>query len=1221
LIILNFESCRNLRKAMKRTIAAVIILLQNLTVGLPAWASSHFPSQHLNMQINENVTNPQKKLSHFLNEPANFISGSISGHVMPAASGTEMQKKGTVQSSLLASGDWYKIGVTDNAVFRMDYNFLKGLGLDPSGITKKYIRVYGKPGGMLPEVAGATRDKDLVENAIFVSGNGDDKFGTSDYILFYGQSPVQWLYNKSDKHFHHQPNAYSDVSYYFLNVSSDPGKRISNEASAGTSDRDITTFDDYRVHDNDQWTDITRNVKSGRQWWGEAFDKVSSQDFSFSFASRDVSQPVYLKGMFAARSLNSTSFKIKCNGNSVYKYALPAANFQFTEDYATIIDNTDPNTSFTEGSGNLNVNVTFDNAGDANAQGWMDFIELNVRSRLDLNNGQLSFRDSKTLDTGHVNRFIVSGASASTLVWDVSDFHNVSSVTGTYNNGSFDFTLASGSLKEFIAFDSHFPAPASYGKVANQDLHGLAQPDMIIITYPGFMDAANRIADFHRKVDKFTVHVVTTDQVYNEFSSGSQDVSALRDFNKMFYDRYQADNSLKKPGYVLLLGATSYDPKNRVPNNTNYIVTYESNDYGNSISSVNSYCSDDYIGFLDNDEGRFSVGDKVDIGVGRLPVQNADQANAMAAKIERYEDAKSMHDWRNVATFVADDQENDLFQESTETRSGQVKRDYPAFNINKIYLDAYKEQNTSSGLRYPDAQDAITKRVNAGTLVITYTGHGGGDGWAHERVLEVNDINSWTNGYAMPLFLTATCEFGRADDPVKVSAGELCLLNAKGGAIGLLTTTRLAESSGNDALTAGVFQNNIFRKDNGKGRRLGEIIRVAKRYADSLGFIANTRNFTLLGDPALRLAVPEDSVMTSSVNGVPVGNGKTDTLRAMTKVTISGFIAGYDGLLDSTFNGTVYPTIFDKPETITTLANVQGPSGSYRMKFNVQNSIIYKGEATVVNGRFTFSFIMPRDVSFTNSQGKISYYATNHKDLDAAGVYQGIIIGGSSHHPVAEDGVGPRIQLYINDTNFISGGLCNDTPHLLARLWDDVGINTVGDGIGHDITGILNDGDPIVMNDFYRADLNNYQGGWLNYPFNSLPDGNYRLTLKAWDVANNSSQAYIDFVVVSSNDFTIRNLFTFPNPMVDHTTFSFDHNADPDAELKVEINIYNMRGQIVKTLNEVPTAGGSHSKTVYWNGATDGGAPMAAGMYIYRISVSTPDNKHAELNSKLIIVR
>ena len=1206
-----------LRKYMKIPMPFLLFLALNLTA--ISASSAHSPSfqREINRQINKNVITSQKEFSNFLfpsfkiaENPGDITSGS--------GSGMAMSKTSQPQNSVMNSGNWYKIGVTSSGLYTIDFQFLKSLGIDGNSLTKKFIHIYGKPGGCLPEIAGSPVDKDLVENSVYVSGNGNDAFSVNDYVMFYGESPVQWLYSKGDKQFHHQQNAYSDTTYYFLCINQTPGKRMDTIASSGSPDRTITSYNEYQLHDYDAWTDITKNVMSGREWWGEAFDKVQSQDFPFDFPARDPNNSsVCIRTVFASRSLQTTSYDVTCNGNNQFTTSIGPTDFDFTNDYATQANGSN---CFNDNSTHLGLNITFNMNGDYNALGWLDFIEVNVRCALSSHNGQFVFRDGASYDSGHVNKFSIASANTNTQVLDVTDIHNIHFIAGSLNGGNYEFNATSDTLRQFATFDgSNFFRPTSFGQVGNQNLHGLPQADMIIISHPNFIAAANRVADFHRKRDNFTVHVVTPQAIYNEFSSGSQDVTAFRDFAKMFYDRAKSDPSLKQIKYVLLMGGASYDPKYRVPNNTNFIPVYETDQPSNSVSYVSSFCSDDFIGFLDDGEGSLPTGNNVDIGVGRFPVTTLDQANAMVDKINAYVDPNSMRDWRNILGFAADDQEWNLFELSTESTVGAVESTYPIFNVDKIYLDAYQMVTTASGERYPDAQKAIIDRVSKGALVMTYTGHGGAEGWAHERVLEVADINAWKNKYAMPVFLTATCEFGRFDDPTTVSAGELCMLNPVGGAIALFTTTRLAESTSNDQLTKGVFNNNIFRIDNGKPRRFGDIMKDSKNAAQ---FGENTCIFSLLGDPALQIALPQDSVVTTQINQHAVVAGQNDTLRALTQVTIKGYIADASGNKRTGFNGIIYPTVYDKPVTLTTLANVTGTANpSYKMNFVVQNNIIFNGEASVVNGEFTFTFIMPKDVSFTNSNGKISYYATNNKDEDAAGHYNNIIIGGSAINMVKEDGLGPTIHLYINDTTFISGGLCNDTPHLLARLWDDVGINTVGNGIGHDITGVLNGGDPIVMNDYYQSDLDNYHSGWLNYPFQQLPTGYYTLTLKVWDVANNSSEASIDFQVVDHSDFTVEKLFNYPNPFSGSTTFSFEHNADPDEQLEVTIYIYDLQGRMVKTINATPQNGGSHVKTVYWNGNTDGGVPMAQGMYIYRISVMDPSGMHQELNSKLIIIR
>ncbi|MCX6350866.1 MAG: type IX secretion system sortase PorU, partial [Bacteroidetes bacterium] len=1128
-----------------------------------------------------------------------------------------LNKKGP-QTSLLKDGTWYKLGVEQTGVYKLDYNYLKNLGLDMNNINPTNIHIYGKPNGIIPQLISVARDSDLVENAITIVGEADGKFDQGDYILFYGQEPTRWAFSNSDKHFHHKINDYSDTTYYFITANSTKGKRVGVKNSlTNIPDNTITKYDAYAHHELDQLTEINKNVKSGREWWGEEYDKVTSYDFSFGFTNLDQSHPIYMRTRTAARSVIESGIDFTVNNNKIYKALIEPIREEFLFDYA--IDDV-RDSSFLVSSNTININTTY-NKPSTNSIAWLNYIELNARCNLNFNGGQFGFRDATTIGVGKTNKFVISNANSNVTIWDVTNFHNVQTQQSNLNGSDLSFITEADNLKEFVAFDgSSFLTPTSSIKIPNQDLHGLAPAKFIIITHPDFKEAANKIADFHRKQDNMNVIVTTTQPIYNEFSGGAQDISAIRDFTKMLYDRAIEEGS-DTPRYVMFMGDASYDPKNRIKSNTNFIPIYESPyDIFGYIGSVGAYCTDDFFGFMDGKEGNLNSQDLMDVGIGRLPVRTLEQANDMANKIINYASNKSYGDWKNIATFLADDEDSNIYLNACEdiTNDGfdNIKKRHPVVNVDKLYLDAYPQISTPSGARYPDVQDAINKRMNAGTLSLSYQGHGGENGLAHERVVEIDDINTWSNYNKLAVFVTATCEFARVDDPARISAGELVILNPKGGAVAMLTTVRTVEASQNAALTNNVFFNNIYSRDDDKPRRFGDIVRTAK---NRTGLNPNTICFTLLGDPALRIGIAEKEVHTSGIY-TDTSKQKVDTLNALTKVTVEGYVSNYKDTLniDKTFNGVIYPTVFDKEKIYTTLAN---DPASYKQQFKMQKNIIYKGKALVKDGKFTFSFIMPKDISFTNSKGKISYYA-NTENVDAAGYDTNIIIGGFSKNHFAEDGKGPEIEMWINDTTFISGGLTNQNPILIARLYDDVGINTSGNGIGHDITGRLNGGDAVVMNNYYQASLNDYRKGEVQYPFANLADGKYRLNLKVWDVANNSAEDFIDFVVLSSKNFKILKVFNYPNPFTDKTTFTFEHNATND-DLDVEINIYSLKGQNVKNILTKPTDAGLGTKvaTITWNGGDDTGGPMASGVYLYRLTAKTKDGQTAFETKKLVIIK
>ena len=594
----------------------------------------------------------------------------------------------------------------------------------------------------------------------------------------------------------------------------------------------------------------------------------------------------------------------------------------------------------------------------------------------------------------------------------------------------------------------------------------------------------------------------------------------------------------------------------------------------------------------------------------------------MVDKIRHYHTPATLNNWRNTICFIADDEDGNLhLTQADGVAVNTVQANYKDYDIDKIYLDAYNQESTPGGQRYPDATDAINNRVEKGALIINYTGHGGELGWAHERVLENADINSWENYDALPLFVTATCEFSRYDDPARTAAGEFVYLNPTGGAIAMLTTTRVVTSGSNLTLTTN-FYKNAFEPINGEMPRLGDLFMKTKNASIGGSFqAANTRKFALLGDPAMRLAYPEHVVMTDSINQQAVG-GTSDTLKALSKVTITGHIENTSGVKLTTFNGTVYPTVFDKAVSVTTLAN--DPTSSEK-SFKVQKNALFRGKSSVVNGEFSFTFVVPKDIAYQPGLGRISYYAENGI-TDANGPYEDFIIGGTSSN-IESDIAGPQVRLYMNDSNFVDGGLTDENPTLLAFIFDEHGINTTGNGIGHDIVAVL-DGEtdnPFVLNDNYEADRDNYKSGSVTYPFTDLKEGPHELSFKVWDVYNNSTQVFADFIVARSAELALSHVLNYPNPFTTYTEFWFEHNK-PGEQLDVQIQVFTVSGRLIKTINaDIITQGfrpdPGEWTDLQWDGKDDFGDDIGRGVYVYHLQVRSSSGDYADQYEKLVILK
>ena len=859
---------------------------------------------------------------------------------------------------------------------------------------------------------------------------------------------------------------------------------------------------------------------------------------------------------------------------------------------------------------NSNFDIEIDyKSSDNGAIGWLDYIQINARSKLTMEANSLLFRDA-SLFSNEVATFVLSNVMPQTHVWDVTDHANIKELNTNISGDVLSFNDSINKLHEYIAFNSDaYLEPIIHSFIDNQNLHNIGSDiEYVIVTHKDFLVSAQRLSELHALRSNLKSAVVTLDQVYNEFSSGRQDVSAIRDFMRMLYKR--PGSQLK---YLLLFGDGSYDPKDRVINNTNYIPTYQS---VNSTHPIYSYVTDDYFGLLDENEGLFGNSDEIDIGIGRFPVTDLDEAEKLVNKIERYNLKESFGSWRNNVVFVADDgdsNDGNTHMWQADSLANYIADNYREINIHKIYLDNYYQEATSAGPRSPTAQNLINNRIDQGALLVNYTGHGSPLGWTKERILEIDQINSWSNNNKLPLFMTATCKFSYFDDPAIISAGEQVLLHPDGGAIGLLSTTRLVYSPPNYNLNS-KFIRTLFNKENGYYLRLGDIVKRTKILS---GSSINNRNFILLGDPALMLAYPSYDIKTTHID---------DTLRALQHVTISGQIEN-EGVLLSDFNGDLFATVYDK-EVIN---NTLGQESCTPMPYRDQNNILYKGSASIIQGKFSFSFIVPKDIEYNYAPGKISYYAVNDDEtnpIDANGSV-GVsdsgsiefIIGGSAEN-INYDYEGAQIDLFMNTRNFIQGGVTDRNPILIADIIDASGINTVGNGIGHDITAILdgNTAAVYVLNDFYEAEQDNYKKGVIRFPFYNLEPGDHTVLLKVWDVFNNSSEKEIHFTVVDATELLISDFIAFPNPFTTVTDIYFEHNQ-VNQNLDYRLEIYTVTGVLVKSIERSIYNNISYRVgPISWDGRDKNGELVKPGIYFINIGVNSEDGQFSSKSQQIILL-
>lgn len=1123
-------------------------------------------------------------------------------------------------SSVLASGNWYKLATTADGIYKIDYNFIKTtLGVDPVSFNLNTLAVYGNGGGMVPDKNADARFDDLVENpTLVVDNNGNNKLDDGDYLLFYGQMADAWVYNPASISFGHRKNLYSDKAYYFLTTTSGTGKRAAFSPPASSPNKTITDFDDRAFHESDEYN----LQRSGKEWLGDKMTGFSNtKSFSFNFPNLITSVPVKFTSYLAANTSYGSSTSVVINGQTVLTQNLPAIPVTtYPEGFKYSVSSVNYNASSSQLDVGFTFNVSTDPSGTA--AGYINYFDLNVKRALTLSGDAMPFRNVSSIGIGNISQFDLQNASGSTKVWDITSTNNIQEMQTTLNGSQLSFTTTTDGLKEFIAFNVNgsFPNPEKLEQVSNQNLHGIDHPDMVIITPDDFEGASNDLAAFHRSNENISVAVVKLSQVFNEFGSGKPDISAIRDLMKMLYDRAGTDTALM-PRYLLLMGDGSYDPKGRIANNNNLVSTYQSYE---SISMIDTYTSDDFFGLLDNNEGGdiTNTSQLMDIGVGRLPVTTVTEAQDVVNKIINYKrpvvsascvQLNSNNSWRNTLTFVSDDLDTDgtVFENFTDNLAEANRTAHPVYNFEKIYSDAYKQLQTPAGSRYPEVNTAILNRINSGALVINWVGHGGETNWAHERIFNMADIIPLENKEKLPLFITATCDFSRYDLPDR-TAGEWLVVNGKGGGIAAITTVRLVYQSANEVTNIAAFQG-LFNTFEGRYPTLGEAVMIAKNLANTGN---NNRKFTLLGDPALTLNYPRYNVATVAVNNKPVAMSH-DTLKALSQVTITGEVQDDNGNKLTSFNGVVYPLVYDKLSNLQTLGNDQPSIYNFKMYKNT----LFKGKASVTNGSFSFSFMVPKDINYQYGNGRISYYADNGNYVDAHGYSTDIVIGGSADSFII-DHTGPKMDLYMNDEKFVFGGTTNADPMLLMKLTDESGINTVGNGIGHDMTAILDDNtqNKVILNDYYESELDNYRKGAVKYPFTKLVDGKHTLKVKAWDIQNNSTEEYTEFIVASNAKLALSHVFNYPNPFTTHTEFMFEHNRCCD-DLNVSVQIFSVSGKLVKNIVEFVHSDGFRVNNIPWDGLDDYGDAIGKGVYVYKLTVRNSEGQTAHKFEKLVVLR
>lgn len=1131
-----------------------------------------------------------------------------------------VQNTQEITNSVLNSGSWHKFYVDKSGVFRLSKSFLNSIGVN-TNVDPRTIKVFGNGGAMLPMANSQFYPLDLTENAIRFVGESDGVFNDDDYILFYAEGPTE--YNaESDTHI----NLYSDKSYYFINTGGTFGKRIVPlDEPEDEVTIEVNTFQDYQFHEVDE----NNLAKIGRRWFGERFDIENEKTFNFSFPNIVTTEPAKIKVLAAGVSESSpTNMQVVLNGSLV-----STINFSAVDDPILAFGNSYSNTVNLLSS-EVSIDLIYNNNANPSAFGYLDYISIEATRELIFDGSQFVFKNKDVALNPGIAQYTMTNASPVQEVWDITDKYNVRSILNTDQSPTFSFKDVAGVSKTYLAVtnvDYFQPLRDANTSVSNQNIKGtifqnnqgeFQDVDYIIIAHNNYITQAERLAQINRDRNNLNVKVVTLNEIYTEFSSGNQDVSAIRNMVRYVYNN--ASSPSRRIKYLCLFGDASYDYKDRISNNTNIVPTWNSKE---SFNLTSSFISDDFYGLMDENEGLLNNNERLDIAVGRILADSPQRAKELIDKIEGYYAEEAFGSWRNNFIVVSDDVDKvweKVLQNTTDAIGNEVSEEKSFVNVVKIHTDSYQQESTASGERYPAVNKAFKDALEVGALVVNYFGHGGEDGLAAERIFTKVDAQDIRNVCKFNLFVTVTCEYTKFDNPQRDTAGEFMYWNKEGGAIALITTTRQI------FVTVGVSFNEIldeylFNYGSIEYPTMAEALRLTKNDNGVAGSPQKPLVF-FIGDPAMKLVFARPDIRLTQVNDVPI-NAFNEPIKALDRVKMSGQVYDSSGNFLSNYNGIVTATIFDKEINRQTLGNngISEDGELIILDFKTLGETLFKGQATVTNGEFDFEFVLPRDTGIPVGPGKVSFYSKQDNILDDKSGYNFDVQIGGINENAEEDNIGPVINLFMNDENFVSGGITNEQPTLIAKLQDDNGINTAS-GIGHDITAII-DGDetnPIVLNDYYQANVDDYQNGKLSYPFRDLETGLHTLTLKAWDVYNNSSTAEIEFLVRDKDEeLVISNVLNYPNPFIDYTEFWFNHNSSD--VLDVSVQIFTVSGKLVRTLNG-QTMGGSKvtsslSKDIVWDGRDDFGDKIGKGVYIYKLKVrSNRLNKQVEKIEKLVIL-
>jgi len=1113
-------------------------------------------------------------------------------------------------SSVLSTGKWVKIRVSEAGIYQLTTTRLRTMGFT----NPDKVKLYGLNLEILPETDIEDIADDLQELPLL---------RTSNKLLFYGRGTTEWTLSFSSSSsclYTHRNNPYSQYTYYFLteaeNTDSLPAELPTYSYTVGSSATEQTTFPEHSLIEEDAYSFLS----SGRTFY-ESYDyqNGATRNYSLALPGLMSGTTTRLAVQFCAAGNSSSSLNVSVNGSQGATLSFAAlGSYEYGNQSSRV---------FVPDSVSTSNTITLTHSRTSGISGHLDYICASYMRQLNLSGlNQLLFRP---YSSGQYI-FQISGASAESVVLHVNENSAWEQVAGSFDANTstlsvpFETESSADNNDEFIILNpsATFPEPTFVQNIENQNLHALDSLDLVIVVPASgkLLDQAQRLANLHTEVDSMRCAVVRADQVYNEFSSGTPDATALRRFMKMLWDK--APSATQQPRNLLLFGDGVWDNRMvtsslRGKNPDDYLLCYESD---NSLSHTNSYVLEEYYALLDDEGSSAVLTEYPRIGVGRIPVTTAAEARDVVNKLETYIRNEQTGGWKNIICMLADDGNDNIHMKDAEAVINNTSTHFPNYHIKRIYWDTYERTKGSTGNGYPAAEADIAKQMQDGALIMNYTGHGAAYMMSHEKVLELADFAEW-NSPKLPLWVTAACDVAPFDMEEE-NIGETALLNPNGAAMGIVTTARTVYSNPNRTLNMKFMQYVLGSDALGRRITLGEALSLAKDDCIQLNSASiNKAHFVLLGDPAIHLQTPTYKIAVDKVNGKDATSDSLETVAAGSVVTVTGHILDENGNLATNYHGRIEPAIYDSEELVTCLNNPlnesNGNTSTTPYQFYDRVRTLYQCIDTVESGQFQFRFPIPLDNNYSSQTGLISLYATNAEHTtEAQGRFARFLISGTND-TISTDTAGPIITFYLNTPNFQPGDVVNETPQLFATFTDSNGINMTGSGIGHDLSLIIDNKEATTysLNSYYTPTLGDYRSGTVTFSIPELEEGEHSLVLRAFDILNNASHVSAPFYVNVGLRPTIYSLQV--DCTSDEQTIFIIQNDRPNATLNVQIQVFDITGRRVWKHQE--TSASSNTYRLTWNHATTD-SYLPSGVYIVQAAISTSNGPQATESCKFVII-